>query len=284
MLRQENEAAPSSPPLLSFYLFLALFVIFAAFTFSFFLLPLTMSRILFVTGTGTGIGKTALSLAVLLWARTRGLKMAYLKPVQCGSRRATGPLFGDAEWVHAGCPEVSESGAVYTFDDPVSPHLAAERTGVWIDAGWIAEQAEIAARRCDLLVVEGAGGAAVPLNRDGLSLAGIAGTAGWDTLIVAQPGLGTLHQTLTTAHFLTAQGARIAGFAFVQNLPEASPLQADNAATLGELLRVPYFGVLPHAAALAHDTARDSAPDAATAQLWAESLPGLDSWWNGGEA
>src|SRR5690606_30972663 len=152
---------------------------------------------------------------------------------QCGPRDASlSATSGDAEWIQAACPEVSEAGAVYTFPDAVSPHLASERAAVWIDAEWIVEQAAIAARRCDFLVVEGAGGAAVPLNRDGLSLADIAATAKWPCLIAALPGLGTLHHTLTTAHFLSARGASVAGFAFVQNAPVASPLQADNAATL----------------------------------------------------
>jgi dethiobiotin synthetase len=232
-------------------------------------------RILFVTGTGTDIGKTALSLAVLLWARARGLKPGYLKPVQCGARDALFP--GDADWITAACPEVLEASAVYTFPDAVSPHLAAERAGVWIDAEWIGEQAAAAARRCDLLVIEGAGGAAVPLNRDGLSLADVAAAGGWPCLIAAQPGLGTLHHTVTTAHFLAARGARAAGFAFVQNTPDVSPLQADNAATLRDLARLPFFGTVPHCPGLG----KRPPLSPAVAALLAASLPGLDAWHAG---
>ena len=231
------------------------------------------SRILWVTGTGTDIGKSSLSLAVLLWARMRGLRAGYLKPVQCGSRGPS-PDFGDADWIRMACPEV-EAGAVYTFADPVSPHLAAERAGAWIDAEWIGEQVAVAARRVDLLVVEGAGGAAVPLNREGLSLADIASSGKWPCLIAALPGLGTLHHTLTTGHFLAARGADVAGFAFVQSSPEASPLARDNAATLEALLKVPFFGAVPYVPGLG----RNLPPSPAAASLIASSLPGLDAWW-----
>lgn len=248
-----------------------------------------MSRILCITGTGTDIGKTGLSLSVLLWARSKGLKAAYLKPVQCGSREGAplGPhpgtrsFFGDSEWIEAAIPgQLSGASAVYTFSDPVSPHLAAERARVWIDPDWIVEQAEAASRRCDLLVVEGAGGAAVPLNRDGLSLADVAVKGRWPCLVAAQPGLGTLHHTLATVHFLRARGVSgslLAGFAMIQNAPTASPVQADNIATLRDMLDVPFFGLMPHCPGLG----RRLPLSPAVAALLAQSLPGLDAWWAG---
>lgn len=233
-----------------------------------------MSKTLFITGTGTDIGKSVLSLSVLLWARSRGLTVAYVKPVQCGSRRP-GMSFGDADWIGAAWPEVRDVSAVYTFPDAVSPHLAVENEGGWIDPAWIIEQAEVVGRRCDLLVLEGAGGAAVPLNREGLTMADVAAEAGWPCLIGALPGLGTLHHTWTTAHFLAARGAAVAGFAFIRNTQDSTPLEADNAATIGELTGAPYFGTIPYCPGL--DRRLPVPP--AVAGLLATSLPGLDAWW-----
>jgi dethiobiotin synthetase len=234
-----------------------------------------MTRTIFITGTGTDIGKSVLSLATLLWARSRGLTVAYVKPVQCGSRKL-GQVFGDADWVGAAWPDLRDVGAVYTFPDAVSPHLAVERAGGWIDPAWIIEQAEVVGRRCDLLVLEGAGGAAVPLNREGLTMADVAADAGWPCLIGASPGLGTLHHTWTTAHFLEARGAKVAGFAFIQNTQDSSPLASDNAATLRELTAAPFFGTVPYCPGL--DRRLPVPP--AVAGLLASSLPGLDLWWD----
>jgi len=122
-----------------------------------------MGRILFITGTGTDVGKTALSLAVLLWAKHRGLNAAYLKPVQCGNFPFGNPPRegGDADWIRTlsgGMP------AYVTCALPLaaSPHLAAEREGILIDPARLRREAETHAAARDLLILEGAGGAGGP--------------------------------------------------------------------------------------------------------------------------
>src|SRR5690606_21149144 len=104
----------------------------------------------------------------------------------------------------------------------------------------------------------------------------VAASGSWPCLISALPGLGTLHHTLTTAHFLAARGASVAGFAFVQASPESSPLLRDNAETLEALLKAPYFGSVPYVPGLG----RNLPPSPAVASLIASSLPGLDVWWD----
>lgn len=235
-----------------------------------------MTRRLFITGTGTDIGKSVLSLAVLLWARAHGLSAAYVKPVQCGSRKPD-IMFGDADWIAAAWPDISHCAEICVFPDAVSPHLAAERSGSWIDPAWLIERTEAMGQGHDLLVVEGAGGAAVPLNREGTTMADLAAQAGWPCLIGALPGLGTLHHTWTTAHFMASRGAVAAGFAFVRSTQDTTPLEADNAVTLGELTGVPYLGTVPYCPGL--DRRLPIPP--AVAGLLATSLPGLDAWWAG---
>jgi dethiobiotin synthetase len=209
-----------------------------------------MGRILFVTGTGTDIGKTALSLAIMLWARERGLDAAYLKPVQCGAYPFGNPL-------------------------PASPHLAAEREGIAIDPAALRRDAEAKAAERGLLILEGAGGAAVPLDRRGATLAGLARDLGAAALMACAPGLGTLHHTLSTAAWLRQAGLPTAGFAFCRRAPGEDPLEDDNRRTLGDLLGLPFFGVLPFAPALARGGPLDAAEAAA---LWSPLAPALDAW------
>ncbi len=205
-----------------------------------------MGRILCVTGTGTDIGKTAFSLALLLWAREKRLNAGYIKVVQCGSRLPhSEPFQGDAEWINAAVPDNFECSALYNFTDAVSPHLAAERAGAWLDSEWILDRVDSASRRLDFLVVEGAGGVATPYSREGLSLADIAAQGEWPCLIVGSPDLGTLHHTRTTAHFLLAAGAQIAGFAMSQTGPNSPNIYDDNRDLLSALLRIPFMGLLP---------------------------------------
>lgn len=245
-----------------------------------------MGRTLFITGTGTGVGKSALSLAVLIWARQRGLAPVYFKPVQCGDFPfGTPPApHGDADWIRAllNAPEGAGGGAqvathvTYRFPSPVSPHLAAEREGTQVLAERIREDLESLEGDADLVVMEGAGGAAVPLDRQGNSLAVLAAELEIPCLLACAPGLGTLHHTLSTLAYLGALEAPVAGFAFCHAEPEAPPMFADNLRTLQELTGLPCFGAVPHSPALSRG---GPLPPAEAAGLAAPLTPSLEAWW-----
>ena len=91
-----------------------------------------MGKTIFITGTGTDVGKTALSLALLLWARARGLRTAYCKPVQCGDFLYGEPPVkgGDADWIGSLAGGGTEAHVTYRLRLAASPHLAAEREGL----------------------------------------------------------------------------------------------------------------------------------------------------------
>jgi dethiobiotin synthetase len=239
-----------------------------------------MGRILFVTGTGTDVGKTSLSLAALLWARARGLKAAYLKPVQCGTYPVGDPPRegGDADRIRAAAGGIP-AYVTYALRMPASPHLAAEREGLRIDPSRLRADAEAKAAGADLLVCEGAGGPAVPLDRGGATLASLARGLGAAPLLACAPGLGTLHHTLATAAWLREAGAPAAGFAFCRRAPDADPLEDDNRRTLSDLLGLPWFGTVPYSAAFARGGGLDAAEAAA---LWSPLGPALEAWYSGG--
>ena len=237
-----------------------------------------MGRILFITGTGTDVGKTALSLAALLWARGKGLRAAYLKPVQCGTFAFGEPAAhgGDADWIRAlsgGMP----AAVTCALRMAASPHLAAEREGRVLDPGALARDARAKAADCELLILEGSGGAAVPLNRAGSTVAEVAKDLGAPALIACAPGLGTLHHTLATVAYLRGLQAPIAGFAFCEREAMVSELAADNAATLRALTTLPYFGMLPFQSRVAAGLPLASVAEAA----WIAPLsPALETWWS----
>lgn len=237
-----------------------------------------MGKAIFITGTGTDTGKSALALAILLWARDKGLEAAYYKPVQCGEFPFGLPPapHGDADWIRALMPFPVETHVTYRFPSPVSPHLAAEREGSAIHADRILEDLERLMEEKDLVVMEGAGGAAVPLDRQGNSLAVLAAELEVPSLLACAPGLGTLHHTLSTLAYLGALKAPVAGFAFCHRQPEIPDIFPDNLRTLEDLTGLPCFGAIPYSPALA--LAGPLAPSEAAA-LPAPLTPSLDSWW-----
>jgi dethiobiotin synthetase len=242
-----------------------------------------MGQALFITGTGTDIGKSALSLAVLLWAKAKGLEAVYMKPVQCGTFPFGNPPapHGDAEWIAALAGEGTDTHVTYRFPSPVSPHLAAEKEDVVIESETIREDLENLREEFDLVVMEGAGGAAVPLDRQGNSLAILAAELEIPCLIACAPGLGTLHHTLATLAYLGALETPVAGFAFCHREAEIPEVHADNRRTLEQLTGLPCFGAVPFTAALA---AGGALSPAEAALLSAPLAPALESWWNATQA
>src|SRR5271157_976194 len=107
----------------------------------------------FITGTDTDVGKTVVS--ALLCA---ALEAFYWKPIQTGTRDGA-----DRETVMrlAQLPPARIIPETYLFVPPVSPHLAAQRARVQIAL------AKISMPRLEAhenVIVEGAGGALVPIN------------------------------------------------------------------------------------------------------------------------
>ncbi|MDF8332091.1 dethiobiotin synthase [Novosphingobium cyanobacteriorum] len=177
-----------------------------------------------VTGTDTGIGKTVFSAAL-----TGALDAFYWKPVQSGiedgaDRDAVVRLAGIA-------PEKSLPEA-YFLNTPCSPHRAAEIDGVTI------EPARLALPPQRPLVVEGAGGALVPITRS-TTYADVFAWWGLPVIVVARTALGTINHSLLTFEALRARGVSIHGVAFVGDANE------DSEATIAAMGNVRRLGRLP---------------------------------------
>ncbi|WP_293722462.1 dethiobiotin synthase [uncultured Cetobacterium sp.] len=117
----------------------------------------------FIVGTGTDIGKTYV--AGLFFKALKNSEATYYKPIQSGS------IDGRAPDVLSVCSfagvEYSEEMCSYNLVEPVSPHLSAEIDKVEIDFERILEEIRKKCLDNKYLIVEGAGGVCVPLNRDG---------------------------------------------------------------------------------------------------------------------
>ena len=153
----------------------------------------------FITGTDTGVGKTTVS--ALLCA---ALDAVYWKPIQTGTREGTDRA---AVMRLAELPRRRTLPEVYRFSPPVSPHLAAERAGVRIDLRKI-RLPQIPPR--DNLIVEGAGGALVPINSTEL-MTDLMSHLGLPVLLVSRTTLGTINHTLLSIVALRAARLNLRG-------------------------------------------------------------------------
>lgn len=183
-----------------------------------------MTRALVVTGTDTDVGKTVFAAAL-----AAALGAHYWKPVQAG-------LDDGSDAARAAALGVDPARIVpeaYRLATPCSPHRAAELDGVEIDPD-----------RLPLphvpgpLVVEGAGGALVPVTRR-LLYADLFARWNRPVVIVARTGLGTINHSLLTIEALRARGAPILGIAFNGDAVE------DSEATIAAMGQVRRLGRLP---------------------------------------
>jgi dethiobiotin synthetase len=189
------------------------------------------SRAIFITGTDTDIGKTHVAVALLRGLVSAGFRAAGMKPVAAGFAKGE-EVNPDVAALRAAANVDAPIGDVnpYLFADPVAPHLAAEATGVAIRLPVIVGAFERLRARVDGLVVEGAGGALVPLD-NAHDMLDIAAALKLPVLLVVGMRLGCLNHALLTALAVQRRGLALAGW-IANELPPGMPLLGDNIKTL----------------------------------------------------
>lgn len=186
-----------------------------------------MGKGFFITGTDTDIGKTVL--AALLCAALPG---RYWKPIQTGSREGT-----DRERVKswAGVDDDQVLPEAYVFDDPVSPHLAAQRAGGEI----MLEQIELPAGNSGTaLIVEGAGGVMVPINSHEL-MTDLMRRVALPAILAARTKLGTINHTLLSIECLRSAGIQMVGVVLI------GPENQDNREAIEHYGKIQVVGQIP---------------------------------------
>lgn len=207
----------------------------------------------FVCGTDTGVGKSLVSAALLHALQARHARVVGMKAVAAGSitlpdgRRTN----EDSESLRAAStlavdPRLDNP---YLLDLPASPHVAAAQAGVEIDLDVISQACAELRRQADAVVVEGAGGALVPLA-PGLDGGDLMGALRLPVILVVGLRLGALNHATLTAEAIAARGLRLAGYVVNQIDPAMQAVDA-NLQWLGHVLggrfAAPCLGVLPHA-------------------------------------
>ena len=159
-----------------------------------------MSGAFVITGTDTDIGKTVFAAAL-----TAALDGYYWKPVQAGL--ADGTDSGAVARI-GGVDSAKILPERYRFKIPASPHYSAAQEGIEIALDdFVIPQID------GPLVIEGAGGALVPVNPE-LLFADLFAHWGLPVIIVASTKLGTINHSLLTIEALRSRGVAIHGVAF----------------------------------------------------------------------
>ncbi len=185
--------------------------------------------VFFISGIDTGIGKTV---AVGMMARDlhrRGVKVITVKLVQTGNTGFSEDL--EAHRALMGCGRLPEDEAGLTapaiFRFPASPHFAAKLEQREVDLDAIRTAVAKIERNYEVVLLEGAGGLAVPLTEELLTV-DFAAQQGYPLILVTSGRLGSLNHTILSIEAATRRGIRIAGVVYNWS-PDADPqIEADS--------------------------------------------------------
>jgi dethiobiotin synthase len=192
-----------------------------------------VQRGLFVTGTDTGVGKTIVSAALMIRLRAVA-PVRYWKPIQTGIEQDDDTA--TVTWL-AGCSAAELLTSGVRLRHPVSPHLAAKLSGTAIDLPPLEDTFNEASRSARI-VVEGAGGALVPVN-DIQFMIDLMARLDLPAIITARSTLGTINHTLLTIEALQHRSIAIAGVVMV------GPPNADNRRAIEQYGGLRVLGELP---------------------------------------
>jgi dethiobiotin synthetase len=192
---------------------------------------------LFVTGTDTGVGKSVLSACLLATMKAAGDPVRAYKPVVTGlDKPADGEWPPDHELLGLAAGMNPEEVSPLRFGPAVSPHLAAELTGLRIEPSELVSAARKRGAE-GTLVVEGVGGLLVPLNED-YTVLDLAAELGLPMVIAARPGLGTINHTLLTLGAARARGLDVRAVVLTPWVEPGTAMELSNRATVERLGKV----------------------------------------------
>lgn len=205
-----------------------------------------MAQGYFITGTDTSVGKTWCSVALMHYFKNQGKSVAAMKPVASGASWINGRLVNEDALLlqqHASKNVSYDIVNPYTFEMPVSPHIAAEKAGESIDFERIIANLAILQKSCEIVIIEGVGGWLVPLGPK-LGMADLVMRLGFPVIVVVAIRLGCINHARLTFSSLHAAGVLCAGW--IANCTEQGMLaKEENIQSISSFTDAPLLGVLP---------------------------------------
>ena len=210
-----------------------------------------MRKGFFVTATGTDAGKTVFTAGGLAMLLEKGVDAAPVKAVQTGMENSK--ISPDLKVIFSLSgfkPAEKEIGFMqpFTYLKPCSPHLAAEldnKRPAAVDG--IEKAVEKLYKSHEAVVVEGAGGLLVPVDRKKrIYMADIIKALDLPVILVSPSGLGAVSSCCLNIEALKSRGIKIAGFVLNDIGPKSRDgyIEKDNARVIREFSGAGYLGTL----------------------------------------
>ena len=190
-----------------------------------------------VTGTDTGVGKTFITSGLLRFSRSRGIDAVGMKPVCTGDNLDVQKLLEASD----ACEPEFVINPIW-YRTPVAPYAASIIEDRQIDLDVLLDAFAHLAQRHAHVLVEGAGGVAVPIRAD-YDYRDLAQDLQLDVVVIAPNRLGVLNHVRLTEESVRAAGlrCRVIVLNTVQAYSDIS--QSTNQSVLENLIDVPVLNV-----------------------------------------
>jgi dethiobiotin synthetase len=199
----------------------------------------------FVTGTDTGSGKTTIASALIRHFVDQGRKTVGMKPIASGCERVNDQLMNEDVTALIQASNVIAPLTLvnpYHFMPAIAPHIAASQAAIHIDTDVILTAYRQLSAMADIVVVEGAGGFLVPVNRH-QTLADLAVHLNIPIILVVGMRLGCINHALLTVEAIQSRGLHLAGWVANQVDPEMAEFEA-NLESLQARIEAPCLSVV----------------------------------------
>ena len=164
-----------------------------------------VNKSLFITATNTDVGKTYACEKFLNYFAKAGLKVGYFKPFETGVFDK--PLDGSkmlelAKKLNPSFNVTINDVVPYQFKLPAAPYVAKGNTIIDID--FLKEKKRYLEQFCDVLIIEGAGGLMVPIEKD-LFIIDLIKEFDCEAILITPSKLGCINDTLLSINALKAK-------------------------------------------------------------------------------
>jgi dethiobiotin synthetase len=194
----------------------------------------------FITGTDTDVGKTHIASALVRYFVQQGQTAVGMKPIAAGCEKINGALRNADVGILLAASNLAarlEDVNPYAFEPAIAPHIAAEQAGVTVSLSKIKHAFDALQLQADALIVEGAGGFRVPINRE-QTMADLAVQLNLPVIMVVGLRLGCINHALMTAGSIRAAGLDLVGWVANRIEPDMPALE-ENVQTLKAMIKAP---------------------------------------------
>lgn len=176
-----------------------------------------LNKSIFISATNTDVGKTYACEKFIKALSKKGLKVGYFKPCETGVNDIPldgGKMLNLVQELNPDFKASINDVVPYQFKLPAAPYVSKKNT--YIDIEILKEKKKYLESMCDVLIIEGAGGLMVPIEKD-LFIIDLIKIFESEAILITPSKLGCINDTLLS---IEALKSRNIDFEFYINIYE----------------------------------------------------------------